>query len=155
MIHIYISEPSHYLLLTHPLSAAIHTFTTIYRICFSITCSCFALRLSHHILQYTIYNIQSSIGIPPAKMKLSSPLTLLSTLTLSTFTLAQDTTIVVTAPVPTSTSYTSSDAFRNSMLTAHNFYRKEHNATDLKWNDTSARFAARWADRCEFEHSVC
>jgi hypothetical protein len=40
------------------------------------------------------------------------------------------------------------------MLAAHNFYRGEHNASDLSWNDTSAEFAANWAKPCLFKHSV-
>ena len=40
------------------------------------------------------------------------------------------------------------------MLTAHNFYRDEHGVEDLVWNETSAEFAADWAEGCRFEHSV-
>lgn len=39
------------------------------------------------------------------------------------------------------------------MLYAHNFYRKAHNASDLRWNDTLAEIAGEWAEGCEFEHS--
>lgn len=39
------------------------------------------------------------------------------------------------------------------MLETHNRYRSEHNVTDLSWNETSAEFAAEWAERCVFEHS--
>lgn len=40
------------------------------------------------------------------------------------------------------------------MLTAHNFYRKAHNASDLTWNDTLTTAAQKWSDGCKFEHSV-
>lgn len=69
---------------------------------------------------------------------------------------AATTIITVTAPpaaTPTSTTYTSDSDFKSSMLAAHNFYRGEHNASDLSWNDTSAEFAANWAKPCVFKHS--
>lgn len=40
------------------------------------------------------------------------------------------------------------------MLEAHNFYRGQHNASSLSWNDTSAKVAEGWSEGCEFEHSV-
>ncbi|PSS27692.1 hypothetical protein M430DRAFT_112722, partial [Amorphotheca resinae ATCC 22711] len=40
------------------------------------------------------------------------------------------------------------------MLAAHNFYRREHNVSDLAWNDTSAAYASRWAGNCVFKHSA-
>lgn len=61
---------------------------------------------------------------------------------------------VSSAPQPTSASYTNANTFRDDMLFAHNFYRNAHNASDLTWNDTSARAAQSWGDGCEFEHSV-
>ena len=40
------------------------------------------------------------------------------------------------------------------MLSAHNFYRTEHNASALAWNATSATYAQNWANGCEFHHTV-
>ncbi|RDL36903.1 uncharacterized protein BP5553_06255 [Venustampulla echinocandica] len=57
------------------------------------------------------------------------------------------------APTANSTSYTNKAVFEKDILAAHNFYRAEHNATTLKWNDTSAKYASKWSARCEFEHS--
>ncbi|KAH8665200.1 CAP domain-containing protein [Tricladium varicosporioides] len=56
-------------------------------------------------------------------------------------------------PTVTSTSYTDDKTFKNDMLVAHNFYRAEHGAVALVWNDTSARYAADWSKACVFEHS--
>ncbi|KFY31956.1 hypothetical protein V493_00650 [Pseudogymnoascus sp. VKM F-4281 (FW-2241)] len=56
-------------------------------------------------------------------------------------------------PTPPSTQYTSAQSFQRAILDTHNFYRKEHNASALAWNRTSAAFAADWAGACEFEHS--
>lgn len=39
-------------------------------------------------------------------------------------------------------------------MNATNFYREQHNASVLVWNDTSARFAANWSEACVFKHSV-
>jgi len=65
-------------------------------------------------------------------------------------------TVVITMPAaaPTnSPSYTDDGKFRAAMLDTHNLFRKEHNATDLSWNDTLATFGANWTKTCKFEHS--
>jgi len=54
----------------------------------------------------------------------------------------------------TSKSYTSDSDFQSSILDAHNFFRDEHNATDLKWNSTSAKYAVAYAKECDFKHSA-
>jgi len=75
-------------------------------------------------------------------------------LTSSTAVLAASTVTVSAAPTPTSTSYTDDATFEKDMLEAHNFYRGQHNASSLSWNDTSAKVAEGWSEGCEFEHSV-
>lgn len=60
----------------------------------------------------------------------------------------------VSTPVPTSSQYTSDSDFQSALLTAHNFFRDEHNATALTWNDTSASYGANHAKACIFQHSV-
>jgi len=39
------------------------------------------------------------------------------------------------------------------MINAHNFYRSEHNVSNVSWNDTSATYASNWAKACVFKHS--
>ena len=58
------------------------------------------------------------------------------------------------SPVQTSSQYTSDSDFKNALVAAHNFFRDEHNASALAWNDTSATYAAKWAAPCAFKHSV-
>lgn len=58
------------------------------------------------------------------------------------------------AAAPTSSSYSSDSDFKAAMLAATNFYRMEHNASAVSWNDTSAKYAANWAGACVFKHSV-
>lgn len=50
--------------------------------------------------------------------------------------------------------YTSDSAFRDAILEASNRYRKEHNATALKWNETLEEMGREWSEGCVFEHSV-
>lgn len=57
------------------------------------------------------------------------------------------------APLPTPLDYTSDSAFREAALDAHNFYRAQHNVSNLVWNDTLADSARRWSEGCVFEHS--
>ena len=60
----------------------------------------------------------------------------------------------IPTPSPTSSQYTSDSDFQSALLKAHNFFRDEHNATALTWNDTSASYAANYAKGCAFKHSV-
>ena len=57
--------------------------------------------------------------------------------------------------VKASEDYTKDDLFKATILNVTNTYRKQHNATALKWNDTLADFAEDWSKKCDFEHSVC
>ncbi|EPE29114.1 PR-1-like protein [Glarea lozoyensis ATCC 20868] len=52
-----------------------------------------------------------------------------------------------------STSYTDENIFQQDVLAAHNFYRRQHNASALVWNDTSAKVAGSWVKGCAFKHS--
>lgn len=38
-------------------------------------------------------------------------------------------------------------------LSAHNTVRAHHGAVDLKWDDTLANAAQKWANGCQFKHS--
>ncbi|CAG8950400.1 hypothetical protein HYFRA_00006893 [Hymenoscyphus fraxineus] len=49
--------------------------------------------------------------------------------------------------------FTDAAAFQNDVLAAHNFYRKQHGAGDLVWNETSAQFGQKWSEACVFKHS--
>ncbi|KAF6801055.1 SCP-like extracellular protein [Colletotrichum musicola] len=75
---------------------------------------------------------------------------------------AAQTTIVVTtitesAPRPTDEPEWNSDStFTSAVLNSTNTYREQHDAQDVSWNDTLARFAADYLDGmsdCDFEHS--
>lgn len=56
--------------------------------------------------------------------------------------------------IKASADYTEDDLFEKTILNVTNTYRKQHNATALKWNDTLADFAKDWSKKCNFEHSV-
>lgn len=55
--------------------------------------------------------------------------------------------------VQASADYTKDSLFQSTILNVTNTYRKQHNATSLKWNDTLADFAKDWSEKCDFEHS--
>ena len=42
----------------------------------------------------------------------------------------------------------------DKMLGKHNYYRKQHNAPDLKWNDEISAVAQEWADRLAKENKM-
>lgn len=73
---------------------------------------------------------------------------------------AQTTITITEAPAsPTAEpEWNSDDTFTSAVLNSTNFYRGEHNASDLSWNDTLADFAEDYlddmrGDSCVFEHS--
>lgn len=47
-----------------------------------------------------------------------------------------------------------SSSFNNEMLAAHNYYRAQHGASPLRWNNQLANNAQNWANRCRFGHQV-
>lgn len=53
-----------------------------------------------------------------------------------------------------SADYTKDVLFQTTILNVTNTYRKQHNATALKWNDTLADYARDWSKKCNFKHSV-
>ncbi|KAI0127101.1 CAP domain-containing protein [Xylariales sp. AK1849] len=71
--------------------------------------------------------------------------------------LASAQTIVVTvAPTIPSNApeFVNEDTFTSAILNSTNFYRTEHNASDVTWNSTLERYAEDYLDStCEFEHS--
>lgn len=65
-------------------------------------------------------------------------------------------TVTVPAAIPSDVpQWKSTDTFTSAILNSTNFYRKEHNATDVKWNKTLANFATDYLGKsdCKFEHS--
>ncbi|KAK2754228.1 hypothetical protein FQN54_007107 [Arachnomyces sp. PD_36] len=64
------------------------------------------------------------------------------------------TTVFISAPTQSaSSSYTSDNEFKDTMLDVTNRYREEHHVSNLSWNDSLADIALDWAKGCEFEHS--
>lgn len=81
-------------------------------------------------------------------------------LLLSTGPASADTVVVtVTAPVSIPSNepqWKDSSDFRSAVLNSTNFYRGEHNASDVTWNKTLAAYADDYLednDDCDFEHS--
>ncbi|KAJ9628111.1 uncharacterized protein PV06_05988 [Exophiala oligosperma] len=54
---------------------------------------------------------------------------------------------------PLSAQYTSSLDFRTSILNSTNFYRYEHSASYIYWNETLAEYAQDYSKKCIWEHS--
>ncbi|KAI9640793.1 hypothetical protein NHQ30_010633 [Ciborinia camelliae] len=55
---------------------------------------------------------------------------------------------------PSNSSYISDSQFEIDILSAHNFYREQHNVSDLIWNETSAKLALDWSRHCIFNQSL-
>lgn len=54
---------------------------------------------------------------------------------------------------PLSPEYTNSLDFRTSILNSTNFYRYEHNASYMYWNETLAKYAQSYSEKCVWQHS--
>lgn len=68
---------------------------------------------------------------------------------------AQSTVVVTVGPtIPTSAPEFVNDTFTSAILNSTNFYRAEHNASDVKWNTTLEDYAQDYLkSTCDFEHS--
>ncbi|KAF7543962.1 hypothetical protein G7Z17_g10320 [Cylindrodendrum hubeiense] len=77
-------------------------------------------------------------------------------LALASLSAAEVVTVTVPAAIPSNEPEWKSDkTFTSAILNSTNFYRSEHNATALTWNETLEDFASDYLDDndCEFEHS--
>ena len=54
----------------------------------------------------------------------------------------------VAAATPVTLEAREHDDFKKEMLAAHNWYRGQHSAAPLKWDDGLAKNALNWAKRC-------
>ena len=57
-------------------------------------------------------------------------------------------------PTPTLPPSSGLDAFAQTMLNKHNFYRARHHAPSLTWDSTVASAARSWISRCQFQHEL-
>ncbi|KAG2027671.1 hypothetical protein GB937_000111 [Aspergillus fischeri] len=62
--------------------------------------------------------------------------------------------VTVTPTIPHPASYTSPEIFKDAVLSTSNAYRREHNASQLTWNETLTKYAKHWAEGCKWKHSV-
>jgi hypothetical protein len=77
--------------------------------------------------------------------------------TLSTATLFPLPTAVIHLNPPaqqTDPSYTSDSDFQSQMIYAHNWFRAEHSASDLTWNESCAASSQAHADKFIWKHLV-
>jgi hypothetical protein len=81
------------------------------------------------------------------------PLPRLVFLLLARHIVAQTVTVAPTVPSE-APEFVDDDTFTSAILNSTNFYRAEHNASDVRWNETLEDFASEYLDStCEFEHS--
>jgi hypothetical protein len=114
----------------------------------------FAFRFRHNINRDFQFSFLQRTSLAAEMFLHRLPMVLLMLLPLAAANVSTVTMTATSAPQATSSQYTSDKVFQKAILDAHNFFRMEHNATALTWNDTSAKYAAKWAGRCNFEHSV-
>ena len=64
-------------------------------------------------------------------------------------------TIITSSPssTPPSPQYTDTGVFESAVLNSTNTYRRQHNASDLTWNDTLASYAEEHVSACQFAHT--
>jgi hypothetical protein len=61
--------------------------------------------------------------------------------------------VTVTPTTPHPASYTSPEIFKDAVLSTSNAYRRDHNASQLTWNETLTKYAKHWAEGCKWKHS--
>ncbi|KAF2624398.1 PR-1-like protein [Macroventuria anomochaeta] len=52
-----------------------------------------------------------------------------------------------------SAEYANDDTFEKAVLDVTNLYRRQHNASQLAWNESLVEYAKDWSEDCEFKHS--
>lgn len=60
----------------------------------------------------------------------------------------------VASATPVAMEARQSGDFRQEMLDAHNFFRAQHGANPVSWNDDAAAVAQNWANQCRWQHQV-
>lgn len=82
----------------------------------------------------------------PSLVLAQGTVTVIATTVTQTFTAAAST-------QPLSPSYTDPLTFRESVLNSTNFFRYEHSAGYIYWNETLASYAQSYSEECIWEHS--
>lgn len=75
-----------------------------------------------------------------------------STVTITAATLTS-TNYVAAPTTPPSPQYTDPSTFRETVLNSTNYYRYEHSASYLAWNDSLASYAQNYSQQCIWAHS--
>lgn len=81
-----------------------------------------------------------------------STVVIIATVTTSTQSLP-DSTLTLSTTTSISPQYTNALTLKTSVLNSTNFFRYEHNAPFLLWNDSLATYAANYASKCIWAHS--
>src|SRR5690349_14211902 len=82
----------------------------------------------------------------------SSDVTVITTASTVTVTGSTVTTYVA-SPTSTSSQYTDDLTLRTSVLNSTNFFRFQHNASYIPWNDSLAGYAQNYSSQCIWAHS--
>lgn len=104
------------------------------------------------LLLYTLLDLASTQDIQALTQLPPTPTT--PTLEQRAGTIIIVTVTVTPSTVPDSPSYTNPAIFEDDILNQTNYYRRQHNASALIWNDTLATYANNWAEPCNWKHSV-
>ncbi|KAF5015184.1 hypothetical protein F66182_13576, partial [Fusarium sp. NRRL 66182] len=106
---------------------------------------------SYTLLLYTLVELASSQEIQTLTRLPPTPTT--PTLEQRAGTVIIVTVTATASTVPVSPSYTNPAIFENDILNQTNYYRRQHNASALIWNDTLSTYAKQWAEPCNWKHS--
>ena len=109
--------------------------------------------LSIHL--FLLYTLLVSGQELPQTLTRAAPTPTSPTLEHRAGTVVLVTVTVTPSSVPDSPSYTSPAVFESDVLNQTNYYRRQHNASALTWNETLATYAKQWAALCNWKHSVC
>lgn len=89
--------------------------------------------------------LQANSAIPSAYSSLSHS----NTMKYTTFA-ASAMMLAVAVASPTARS----DDFKSEMLASHNYFRGQHSANPLGWDNNLAQASQTWANTCNFYHDV-
>jgi len=110
------------------------------------------------LLSAKLASAQQSLQTTTTTTLYSTTTVLTSTITItgdhSTSVSVTTETIATAIPAATGTMAYTGDVFQSAVLNSTNYYRAQHQAGSLSWDDSLAQYAQDYAEKCQWKHSV-
>jgi uncharacterized protein YkwD len=129
-------------------------------------CTCFRVLATHALLLIlprlafaqdeltTTTTLTSTTTILTTTVTLTSGGTSFTSTMTETTAVAGDPSMPTNGPVATGAMSYTGGAFQAAVLNSTNYYRSQHQAQALSWDENLASYAQDYAEKCQWQHSV-